>query len=64
LNKLLVFFSYRNLFAPRACEEELVSILAEFIEFIIFNVIQAGFFEPLQRTVRDNGKELIVTIWF
>jgi hypothetical protein len=59
LNELLVFFFYRDAFTLRAFQEKLVSLFTQFIEFVIFNVIKVGFFEPLQRTVGGNCEELI-----
>jgi hypothetical protein len=51
LNELLVLSSYRDAFTLRAFQEKLKSLFAQLIEFVIFNVIKVGFFEPLQRTV-------------
>jgi hypothetical protein len=59
LNELLVLFSYRDAFTLRAFEEKLISLFPQFIEFITFNVIQVGLFEPLQRTVGGKREELI-----
>jgi hypothetical protein len=59
LNELLVFFSYRDAFTLRAFQEKLISLFAQFIEFVIFNIIKVGFFKPLQGTVGGNCEELI-----
>jgi hypothetical protein len=59
LNEFLVRLFYGWTFTLSAFEEELIRLLSQLIELIIFNVVQAGFFEPLQGAVRRYYDELI-----
>jgi hypothetical protein len=59
LNESFVFLSYGDGLTPRAFQEELISLFTQLIELVIFNVIQTGFFEPLQRTMGSHEEEFI-----
>jgi hypothetical protein len=59
LNKLFVLFPDNRPFSLGAPEEKLVGVLAEFVEFIIVDVVNTGPLEILQGAVWINGDELI-----
>ena len=51
LKEFLIRLSYGRTFTLRTSHQKVKRILAQFIEFVIFNVIEIGLFEPLQRAV-------------
>jgi hypothetical protein len=51
LKEFFVRLSYGRTFTLRTFDQEIKRILAQFIEFVIFNVIEIGLFEPLQTAV-------------
>ena len=59
LNELFVLFTDDGFFSLRAPEEKLVGVLAEFVEFIVLDVVEIRLLEILQGAVQANHDELI-----
>jgi hypothetical protein len=59
LNELFVLFPDNGFFSLTAPEEKMVGVLAEFVEFIVLDVVEIRLLEILQGAVRANHDEFI-----
>ena len=59
LNELFVLFPDDGLFSLRTTEEKLVRLRAEFVEFIVLDIVNTRLLKILQRAVRRDRNELI-----
>ena len=59
LNELFILFPDDGLFSLRAPKEKLVGFPAEFVEFIVLDIVNTRLLEILQGAVRRDRNELI-----
>jgi hypothetical protein len=60
LDELFILLSNRRTFSPGAFHEKLKSIGAQFIEVIVLDVIEVGFFKIFQNTMRGQVDEFMI----
>jgi hypothetical protein len=59
LDEFLILLSNGRTFSLGAFQEKLISIGAQFIEVIVFDVIEVGFFKIFQNRMRGQVNEFM-----